>query len=124
MAAALLTACATAAPSAPVTAPTTPTSPTAPPSSRAAQMLSAAGRQNAPTQAEIERVLGHADIARQDGAGSAWTYRLDSCALLLLFTSDAHNTLRLSEAHPSARRTGEATPSLDQCATEASARHH
>jgi hypothetical protein len=110
---------------------TTPAPTTAPPPSaespavapsRAAQLLDAAGRADAPTQAEIERVLGHADIARQDGAGAALTYRFEHCGLLLLFESDAHNTLRLKETHPSPRRAGEATPSVEQCAAEAPAR--
>lgn len=84
-------------------------------------MLAAAGRADAPTQAEIQRVLGNADITRQDGAGLALTYRLENCALLLLFTADARNAMRLAEAHPSARNGG-AAPTLEQCAAEASAR--
>jgi hypothetical protein len=52
----------------------------------------------------------------------ALTYRLDNCALLLLFAADGRNEMRLAQAHPSARRVGEATPSLDQCAAEASSR--
>jgi len=85
-------------------------------------MLRQAGGGSAPTQADVERALGPADIARQDGAGAALTYRLDSCGLLLLFTADARNTMRLAEAHPSARRAGDSAPSLDQCAAEAIAR--
>ena len=120
---ALVSACATAAPVA-VSAPsTTSAAPAAAPSSRAAQALALAGRPNAPTPADIERVLGRPDVSRQDGAGAALTYRLDTCALLLLFTADAHNTMRLNEAHPSARHPGQEAPSVDQCATEAAARH-
>ena len=52
----------------------------------------------------------------------ALTYRLESCALLLLMTADARNEMRLAEAHASARRAGEAAPSLEQCAAEASQR--
>ncbi len=85
-------------------------------------MLAAAGRDNAPTQAEVERVFGRPDIARQDGAGAALTYRFDHCALLLLFRADARNAMRLNEAHASARRGGEAAPTLDQCAAEAAGR--
>lgn len=85
-------------------------------------MLASAGRDNAPTQAEIERVFGRPDIARQDGAGAVLTYRFENCALLLLFRADGRNAMRLNEAHPSARRSGEAAPSLEQCAAEASAR--
>jgi len=87
-------------------------------------MLASAGQANAPSRADIERAFGGADIARQDGAGAALTYRLDTCALLLLFRADVRNTLRLSEAHVSARQPSNAAPSLDQCAAEASARRH
>lgn len=87
--------------------------------SRTQHLLAAAGRPDAPTRAEIERVFGQPDLARQDGAGAALTYRLQSCALLLLFEADQRNALRLSEAHASPRRAGEAAPSLEQCANEA-----
>ena len=85
-------------------------------------MLRDAGGADAPTQADVERVFGGADIVRREGAGAALTYRLESCALLLLFAADARNTMRLTEVHPNARRAGEAAPSLDQCAAEAAAR--
>jgi hypothetical protein len=110
-------ACATAAPTAPAPTAAAPAAP-----SRVAQLLGAAGRADAPTQAEIERAMGAADVARQDGAGAALTYRLESCALLLLFTADAQNTMRLTEAHASARQAGVAAPSLETCSDEASAR--
>jgi hypothetical protein len=83
--------------------------------------LSAAGRADAPTQSEIERLLGAPAISRQDGAGAALTYRLERCALLLVFAADARNAMRLAEAHPSARRSGEAAPTLNECAAEANA---
>lgn len=127
----ILTSAALAALGACATAPAaTPVQPAARPvaaaadsaSARAVRALSAAGRADAPTRAEIERLLGGPDVARQDGAGAALTYRLDSCALLLLFAADGRNELRLAEAHPSARRAGEAPPSLEQCAAEVSAR--
>jgi hypothetical protein len=116
----VISACATAAPSTPAS----PSAPSARPAdtSRASQLLAAAGRANAPARAEIEREFGAPDIARQDGAGTALTYRLQSCALLLVFTADDRNVMRLAQAHPSARRGGEAAPSLEQCAAEAAAR--
>ena len=85
-------------------------------------MLRAAGSAEAPSVQDIERLFGQADIARRDGAGAALTYRFDTCALLLLFAADGRNTMRLAEAHPSARRANVAAPSLDQCAAEAAAR--
>lgn len=119
---ATLAACATAPAAAPIAPAEAPRPATTAGSSRALQLLSAAGHANAPTRADIERTFGTADIARQDGAGAALTYRLDTCALLLLFEADTHNALRLSEAHVSPRQPGNQAPSLDQCAAEASAR--
>jgi hypothetical protein len=119
----LLTACAATTPSTPSAAPAASTpAATAAPSSRLTRLLVAAGGADAPSQSEIERAFGPADIARQDGAGAALTYRLETCALLLLFTADAGNTMRLAQASPSARRAGVAAPSLEQCASEADAR--
>lgn len=118
----MLAACATApasAPQAPAAA-STPSADAAP--SRALLLLQAAGGAEAPTQAQIESVLGAPDIMRQDGAGAALTYRYEQCALLLLFVADGRNTMRLAETHPGPRRTGAATPTLAQCAAEASAR--
>jgi hypothetical protein len=116
-----LSACATAAPSAPANAPTTPAAAPAA-SSRAAQLLASAGRADAATRSDLERALGEPDIERREGAGVALTYRLQSCALLLLLTADSRNEMRLAEAHASARQAGAAAPSLEQCAAEAAAR--
>jgi len=99
-----------------------PTAPTAPPRSPLADLLDNAGHANAPDMATVQHAFGAADILRQEGAGALLTYRLDTCALLLVFAADAHNTMRLSEAHAEARHNGAAAPTLDQCATEASAR--
>ncbi len=67
-------------------------------------------------------MFGAPDITRREGAGAALTYRLESCALLLLFAADEHNQMRLTEVHPSARRSGEPAPSLETCAAEVAAR--
>jgi hypothetical protein len=85
-------------------------------------MLSRAGAADAPTRAEIERALGAPDIARNDGAGAMLTYRGQSCALFLVFTSDQRNAMRLREAHAEPRRAGQTQPNLDQCAAEAAVR--
>jgi hypothetical protein len=85
-------------------------------------LLAAAGQADAPTRAAIERELGEADIAREEGAGLALTYRLPTCALLLLFSANERNELRLREAHVSPRRPGETLPTLERCAAEAHAR--
>jgi len=123
---AALSACASTPANAPTSAPAAAVAPApaaaAPTTSRGAQLLALAGRANAPTRADIERLFGAADITRQDGAGIALTYRLNTCALLLIFTADAHNAMRLADAHPTARQSGQAAPTLDQCASEAEAR--
>ncbi len=115
-----LAACATAPPGPPSTpdAPAAATTST----SRFPALLQRADRADAPTLAAIERDFGAADIRRQDGAGTSLTYRLESCALVLLFTADAQNEMRLAEAHPGVRRAGAPAPSLEQCATEIEAR--
>ncbi|MGD9968464.1 MAG: hypothetical protein AB7T59_18245 [Hyphomonadaceae bacterium] len=116
----LLSACATS----PTTGPAESQREVATPntSSLAAQLLAAAGRADAPNMAEIRRAIGAPDITRSEGAGAAWTYRLTNCALLLLFAADARGEMRLAEAHASARSPGEATPTIDHCAAEASVR--
>jgi hypothetical protein len=119
LAALILAACATA----PQQASTPSEREASPPAaSELASMLQAAGRADAPSQAMVERAFGAPDLTRRDGAGAAATYRLDTCALLLLFTPDARGDMRLAEAHASARRSGEAAPGLEQCAAEAEAR--
>lgn len=118
---AALTACATT-PVATVPSPAADVVPGQAAPSRALLLLRQAGAQSAPTQNEVERILGQPDITRQDGAGAALTYRYEQCALLLLFAADGRNVMRLAEAHPGPRVTGAAAPSLEQCAAEASAR--
>jgi hypothetical protein len=117
----LLAACATAHPS---SAPAAAVQPAGDPahSSRIAQLLASAGRADAPSRAEVDRAMGAPDIERRDGAGMALTYRLESCALLLLLTADARNEMRLAEAHAGPRRAGEPAPTLEQCAAEATQR--
>ena len=118
----MLTACATAAPTAPAATDPSANTPSVVSSARQVQLLRAAGSADAPSVQDVERVFGQADIIRRDGAGAAMTYRFETCALLLLFATDGRNTMRLAEAHPSARRANVAAPSLDQCAAEAAAR--
>jgi hypothetical protein len=126
--AALCVAACAVTPAAPTVA--TPTAPAAPttqptpaPASRGAQLLSRSGQANAPVRADIEHAFGAADIARQDGAGLALTYRLNTCALLLVFAADANGAMRLADVHATARQPGQAAPTLQQCATEAEAHH-
>jgi hypothetical protein len=117
-ASAFLAACATAPPSPPDTASVSASAAPARVTLLARDFFVAAGRADAPSQAEVERGLGEPDIRRREGAGAALTYRLRTCALLLVFTADARNEMRLAQAHPSARRAGDAAPTLEQCAAE------
>lgn len=86
------------------------------------RVLRSAGGRDAASVEAVERALGRPDVRRQDGAGAALTYRLDGCALLLMFAADSQNQLRLAEAHPGPRQAGSARPSLEQCAAAAAAR--
>lgn len=123
IAAATLAACATTTtPTAPA-ASTQPgaTTPAAAPS-RVAALLRRAGSGDAPSEQDVARLMGQPDLVRREGAGAAITYRYQQCALLLLFTADERNTMRLREAAPGARQAGTQAPTLDQCAVEADAR--
>jgi hypothetical protein len=116
----LVGACAATTPTAPTAA--APAAITAAAPSRGAQLLASAGRADAASRDQLVRTLGAPDIERREGAGLTLTYRLENCALLLLLTADARNEMRLAEAHATARRAGEAAPSLEQCAAEAAGR--
>jgi hypothetical protein len=116
----LLAACASAASPSASTAPPA-TNPRAP---GLAGLLASAGQNNAPSLTLIERTMGPADIRRQDGAGLALTYRMEHCALLLLFAPDSANLMKLAVTHQSAREPGQPTPSLEQCAAEVQDRRH
>lgn len=117
--------CATTPPGSPLETPVAEVSlpaPAAPPSAALRLLRSASHDANAPTREEVVRVLGEPAIARQDGVGAALTYRLETCALLLLFEADAQNTHRLTMVNISPRQPGAPAPSLEQCAAEVRAR--
>lgn len=119
---AALSACAAPAP-----APVAPSAPVVqpPPAAReseASRLIGRAGGADAPTMEALVRVLGAADVSRQEGVGAMLTYRSDSCALVLMFTADARNEMRLREALSMPRREGEQAPALAQCVTAAEAR--
>lgn len=123
IAAAALAACATTTtPSAPAAGTQPAANAAAPALSRVAAMLRRAGANDAPSEQDVARLMGQPDLVRREGAGAAITYRYQQCALLLLFTADERNTMRLREASPGARQAGAAAPTLDQCAVEADAR--
>lgn len=116
---AALSAC---APGPGVAPPAAPSARIESPAPASPSLLARAGQAGAPTRAEIEAAFGPADIVRQDGAGAALTYRLESCGLLLLFAADERNALRLADASASARSGAAQPPALSRCEAEAAAR--
>ena len=85
-------------------------------------MLSRAGQADAPTLAALQSAFGTPDLERREGAGAILTYRLDSCALVLVFVADPRNEFRLSEASAQPARPELQAPSLADCAAAAEAR--
>ncbi len=71
------------------------------------------------TEAEARARLGPPDLARTEGAGSLWTYRLNHCALLVFFKAADGQPLRVSGAASGPRRRGEAPLPVDACLGEA-----
>jgi hypothetical protein len=74
------------------------------------------------TEAETRTRIGAPDLARTEGLGALWTYRLENCALLVFFRSEGGGPRRLSGALSSPRRRGETPPTVDACLAEAAAR--
>lgn len=71
-------------------------------------------------EAEVRGKLGEPALARAEGAGAFWTYRLPRCALFVYFT-DAGQGLRVTGAASGPRRHGDAAPAIDACLAEAAA---
>lgn len=70
------------------------------------------------TGAQVKARLGDPDVARAEGKGAFWTYRLPHCALFLFF-HDGPRGLRVTGAATGPRKRGE--PLLDVGACLASA---
>ena len=119
LAAAMLAGCATATTTSSNVSPTPAA--TAAPSTPGA-LLAQAGRPDAPTLAALTRTFGRPDLERREGAGAILTYRLDSCALVLVFAADARNEFRLSEASAQPAAPEMQAPQLEDCAAAAEAR--
>jgi hypothetical protein len=85
-------------------------------------LLRQAGTSDAPLLEEVQRTWGQADVARREAAGALLTYRLQTCALVLGFSANSLNQMRLAAVEPGPRRFGDTPPSLDQCAAELDAR--
>lgn len=70
-------------------------------------------------EAEARARLGPPDIARSEGAGAMWTYRLNDCALFVFFRHAAGQPLRISGVSAGPRRRGQAPPPVETCIAEA-----
>ena len=70
-------------------------------------------------EAEARSRLGPPDIARSEGAGAMWTYRLTDCALFVFFHSAAGQPLKVSGVSAGPRRRGQAPPPAETCIAEA-----
>jgi hypothetical protein len=84
--------------------------------------LRRAGAGDAMTPEGARTLFGRADVERVDGAGAMLTYRLQTCALALVFAAPPGGDLRLGAVEAAARDPRGPTPSLAQCVTEARAR--
>jgi len=67
--------------------------------------------------------LGEPALAREEGAGALWTYRLNRCVLFVAFADDGAG-LRVTALSSGPRRHGEAQPETLACLREAEASRH
>lgn len=71
--------------------------------------------------ASPERVkarLGDPDVARAEGRGGFWTYRLPHCALFLFF-HEGPRGMRVTSASTGPRKRGEPAPTVPACLASA-----
>ena len=72
-------------------------------------------------EADARSRLGPPDIARSEGDGAMWTYRLTDCALFVFFRSAPGQVLKISGVSAGPRRRGQAPPPVETCIAEAGA---
>ena len=84
--------------------------------------LRRAGAADAMTPEGAHTLFGTADVERADGAGAILTYRMRTCALVLVFAADPAGDLRLGAMEATARDQRAPRPALEQCVSEALAR--
>ena len=70
-------------------------------------------------EAEARARLGSPDLARTEGSGALWTYRLPDCALFVFFKAAEGQPLRVSGAATGPRRRGQAPAAVDACIAQA-----
>ncbi|MEO6377908.1 MAG: hypothetical protein ABIO37_07795 [Caulobacteraceae bacterium] len=66
------------------------------------------------TQAQVKARFGEPDVARAEGAGAFWTYRLTDCALFVFFHKETKG-LRVSSVTAGPLRRGDAAPDAGAC---------
>ncbi len=75
------------------------------------------------SEAEVTARLGAPDLARAEGRGAMWTYRLPDCALFVFFRRSGVEPLHFDGATAGPRMRGRNPPPVNQCLTEAMSRH-
>ena len=66
-------------------------------------------------EAAVKAALGEPVLARAEGAGALWTYRLPDCALFVYFQREGAQTLKVSGASAGPLMRGGATLETDAC---------
>ena len=75
------------------------------------------------SEADVTQRLGPPDLARAEGKGAMWTYRLPDCALFVFFRRAAPEGLKVSGAASGPRTRGRNPPPVNECLNEALSRH-
>lgn len=70
-------------------------------------------------ETRLKGVLGAPYLARDEGQGSMWTYRLKSCALHVFLARDASGALKVKGGSAGPLIRGGAAPNVDACVAEA-----
>lgn len=77
-------------------------------------------------QGEVRTRIGAPDVARSEGAGAMWTYRLPDCALFVFFRGSKHapadTPARVSGAASGPRVRGQRPLPVNDCIAEAMTR--
>ncbi len=73
-------------------------------------------------ETRLKAAIGQPSLARNEGQGALWTYRLRSCALHVFLARDAAGALRVKGASAGPLKRGAATPPVDACVAEARGR--
>ena len=70
----------------------------------------------------VRQLLGEPDVAHGEGGGALWTYRLESCALMVAFR-ESERGLKVTSTIAGPRRRGQPDPSAADCVAAAAAAH-